>query len=164
MSNLLEWEGPDDAPLSDVSAWVDANIKEGVVCPITGRTIKMWVQKLDTNMAQSLIRLYKVAPSRAFVHYPTALAHLTPKGQDNHKISQLKWWYFVEEELTLRPDGGRAGYWRITEPGIKFVLDEIKVPAKALTWRGEVEDWSGEEIGITDALGESFIYRELMDA
>lgn len=161
---LLEWEGSSAARLDEVRAWIDANIKEGVVCPLTGRTIKMWSQALDMNMAKSLIRLHKVAPEGRFVHYPTELAHLTPKGEDNHKISQLKWWYLVEEELTLRPDGGRAGHWRITQMGCEFVLDQIKVPKKALTWRGEVQDWSGEDISIIDALGEPFIYRELMDS
>lgn len=159
---MLEWEGPADAPLSEVVAWVNANVKEGCVCPLTGRTIKMWTQKLDKNMAASLLRLYKVAPSGRYVHYPTELAHLTPKGQDNHKISQLKWWYLVEEELTLRPDGGRAGHWRITQMGREFCQREIEVPCRALTWRGEVQDWEGKEINILDALGESFNYWELI--
>jgi hypothetical protein len=99
---------------------------------------------------------YDGGPELPFMHIPTTI------GRGSSEEHKLALWGLIEEEHILRPDGGRAGWWRLTRKGILFVRGDITVPWTAVTGPGntlirlEGKDWS-----IHDAYGAPFDLREI---
>lgn len=92
-----------------------------------------------------------------WIHVPTVC--LSAKSREEHKLPH---WGLIEEERRLRPDGGRAGYWRLTTKGILFAAGEIKVPRYALVGpHNRLVRLEGEPWGIDDAYGKPFDLREI---
>jgi hypothetical protein len=81
---------------------------------------------------------------------------------DNREESKLRWWGLIEEELSYRPDGGRAGYWKVTGLGEAWINHEVTVPKYAHILFNELVFVGGDPITIDDALGKKFDLRELM--
>jgi hypothetical protein len=80
----------------------------------------------------------------------------------NHESSQLIWWDLLEEELVLRPDGGRAGFWRITEIGRRFVEGEITLTKKAMIYDHTKLSMEGPQVTFAQVLKKPFDLQELM--
>jgi hypothetical protein len=89
---------------------------------------------------------------------PTVLNHIA----GDH--AKLRYWGLIEEEPVRRDDGGRAGWWQITDRGEQFVRGTLKVPKYALIFDGRLLrlDETGGYVTITDALGKKFDWTELM--
>ena len=83
-------------------------------------------------------------------------------AQHSNEEPKLRYWGLLEEELELRPDGGRAGWWRVTELGEWFVLKEATVPRYARIYDNRCLSLVGDQVSITDALGTKFNYDDLM--
>jgi hypothetical protein len=108
-------------------------------------------------MAMSLIRMYRAAGTD-WQHVPTTTAG------GSREEGKLRYWGLVEEDLMVRDDGGRAGWWRVTDAGRLFVLGRSKVPKHAVIFDARclrLEDDDGQ-ITIQQALGRKFDYAELM--
>ena len=45
--------------------------------------------------------------------------------------AKLVYWGLIEEEALQREDGGRAGWWRVTAYGERFLKGLIRVPKYA---------------------------------
>jgi hypothetical protein len=73
------------------------------------------------------------------------------------------YWGLLEEERTKRGDGGRSGYWRVTDKGSSFVMNELSVPKYCVLYDGRPLRYEGEMVGIVESLGTKFNYRELME-
>jgi len=70
----------------------------------------------------------------------------------------------LEKMVGERVDGSkRNGFYKLTEKGRQFVLKQITVPKTFIIYNGKCEGFEGREIGIEEALGKKFDYRELMD-
>lgn len=132
------------------------DITAGVDCPTCGQFAKIYRRALNSGMAQALIKLYRNAAGEQFVHAPSIVAIV---GGD---LAKLAHWGLLEEQLTVRPDGGRAGYWRLTPKGRLFVNNLATVPKYVRIYNAEFLGHAGPEINIIDALGHKFDYRELM--
>lgn len=68
----------------------------------------------------------------------------------------------IEEERVNRPDGGRAGYWRVTPLGERFVKQGVALPTYALIYDGRVLGLEGPPLYIHQTLSKKFNYNELM--
>ena len=53
----------------------------------------------------------------------------------------------------------KGGYWRLTEKGRDFLLGNIKIPKKAITFRNEVQGFEGEYITFKEVSG-GYEYRQ----
>lgn len=144
-----------DTPLVQIQAWVQAKLRDGVVCPACGQHAKVYKRKVNAGMARSLIWMYQ-AGGTSFIHLPTAI------GSRSREEGKLRYWGLVEERRTPRPDGGRAGFWRVTERGELFVLEKLQIPAYALVYNSHCLGLTGNLISIRQALGRGFSYSELM--
>jgi len=143
--------------LADARAWLaDQLQRSGAICPCCSQLAKVYKRKLNSNMARTLIIGYRTV-QMAWFHAPTTVG-------DRGELAKLRYWGLVEEEQTLRGDGGRAGWWRVTPKGQQFILGQIELPAHALVYDGALLrlDESDGYISIRDALGEKFSYQELM--
>lgn len=157
--DTLTMEQSELVTLADARAWLGDQLQRGgAVCPCCSQLAKIYKRKLNSNMARTLIIGYRTV-GLAWFHAPTTVG-------DRGELAKLRYWGLVEEEQTLRADGGRAGWWRVTSKGEQFILGRIELPAHALVYDGELLrlDESDGLIGIRAALGEKFSYQELMTA
>jgi hypothetical protein len=146
---------PTGSSLLEAREYVRMNRDEGVECPCCGQLAKVYRRTINAGMARTLIEAYRADLARGFIHTPSLPC-------DSHEASQLSWWGLLEEELVRRPDGGRAGYWRVTDRGVAFVRGAAQVPKYALIYDGDVLGTAGDLVGIRYCLGKRFDYGELM--
>lgn len=106
----------------------------------------------------ALLRMYR-EHGHEYAHV-ASLEHVSTSGGE---FAGLARWELVEELQEKRPDGGRAGWWRITDLGEQFVLDQLRVPKYVHIYANRVLGHSGDLVGIRDALGHRFNYTELMN-
>lgn len=142
-------------PLHEVKAFLRENVDEGIHCPACTQMAKVYRRKINSTMARTLITLLRVA-GREFAHGPSLPG-------DTHEISQLVWWGLVEEERVLRADGGRAGWWRLTDEGEDFARGRITLPKYARVYDHRCLSLVGDLVSIREALGSRFDYSELME-
>ena len=93
----------------------------------------------------------------SFVHLPTVL------GRKQADEAKLRYWGLIEEELKLREDGGRAGWWRVTDAGALWARGLSAVPRYAVIFDSKLLRLEGPPLTIVEALGNRFNYRDLMD-
>ena len=154
-------------PLKEARDWLRERLGNGARCPCCTQMAKVYWRPINTGMAQSAIRLYRWQREHPgqFAHLPTVL------GRRSAEEAKLRYWGLVEEEASLRPDGGRTGYWRLTEPGVALVRGQLKVPRYVRVYDGRAlgppqpAGKSGEprpDVTIIAALGTDFDYHALM--
>lgn len=128
-------------------------VEAGHQCPACSQMARVYRRPINATMAAALIALYKAGPG---AHHGPGLPG------DTHEISQLAWWGLVADEQVTRPDGGRAGWWSITETGKQFVTGSLMVSRYVHVYDSRVMRRSGKLVGIETCLGDRFSYRELM--
>lgn len=151
---------PHDPRLSEVKDELRAQLIRGEVatCPACERIAKIYRNKIDSAMARTLILMYRTAGEGQYIHVPSMAG-------DNHKVSQLSWWGLVEDSGDKRDDGGRAGWWRVSDRGANFARGLITVEKYAYIYDSKVMRFSdGLPCDIHDCLGDKFNYTELMSS
>jgi hypothetical protein len=130
-------------------------VGHGCSCPCCTQFAKVYERKINSTMARTLITLFRAASPGTFVHTPSLPG-------DTHEASQLEWWKLIEEESVRRPDGGRAGWWCVTDLGVQFARREIALPKYARIYDHRCLGLTDEPVNIVDCLGQRFDYAELM--
>lgn len=149
----------DNTPLGTARRWLRDRVDEGERCPCCTQLAKVYRRALNAGMARALIAMYR-AGGTDWIHKPTVLKGLGSAARDE---SILRYWGLLEEEKDRRPDGGRSGWWRVTDAGEEFVLGATTVPKHARIYDGRCLGLDPESyISIKDALGNKFDYDALM--
>lgn len=147
--------------LVQLRAQLRKKLDDGTDCPLCGQHAKIYRRKINSTLAKALITMYRTNDwlpdgGSDYMHVPSLPG-------DTHEASQLSWWGLIDEEVVRRPDGGRAGYWRLTWRGRCFVENKIKLPKYAEVYNGKVVGMdSSEMVTIKDALSARFNYSDLM--
>jgi hypothetical protein len=149
----------EELTLEEAREYVDAalDLRSGVDCPCCDRPVKVRKRKINSTMAKALVSLYNAGGEDRFIHCPSLPG-------DTHEVSQLEWWGLVTESDDTREDGGRAGYWKLTRRGVRFVKGEISVTAFALVYRAKRQEHEGPQVFIQDCLTDKFDLRELLSS
>lgn len=156
---------PDDTPVAQARVWLVSRLWDpeadrptrGTTCPVCVRHAQVYRRALNSGMARSLIAMYRHG-GKEFIHIPTAVP------QRSREDAKMRYWGLVEEERVLRPDGGRAGYWRVTDQGERFVLEGLLVPKWAIEYDSDLMGMDSSELtDINAALGDRFRLDELME-
>lgn len=143
-------------PLSEARTWIEANAADGgAKCPCCDQFAKVYRRPLNSGMVRSLITMW-LAAGRDWQHVPTTV------GGRSREEGKLRYWGLVQESAGVRGDGGRAGWWRLTEAGEMFVRRAAQVPRYALIYDGQALKLEGRLVSIDDCLGTKFNYAELM--
>lgn len=153
-------EFPPDMPLGDARNRLAKKARRGAECPCCTQEVKEYRRPIHSGIARALIEMYK-AGGTDWIYKPDVLRG---KGSASRDESIARYWGLIEEESKRRPDGGRAGYWRVTELGRDFVLGRVRIPKYAHIYNKECKKLSGELVSIRDCLGKKFDYRELMES
>lgn len=146
------------ASLDEARDWLRARLSEGAKCPCCTRLVKVYKRSVTSTMAYKLILIYRTHGTGWF-HMPTALSELGIGSRDE---SFLRMFGLIEEAVEKRDDGGRPGWWRITDDGVGFVLRRTRIPKYAQVFKGEALTFTGGFVGIEESLRNRFDYRELM--
>jgi hypothetical protein len=145
----------DDMTLKEARELLRTMVVDGARCPCCTQMAKVYRRKVNSTNARSLITLYRAGGASAFLHAPSLPG-------DTHEISQMAWWGLIEEENVIRPDGGRAGFWRMTERGVQWVMMQATILKYALVYDSRCLGFQGKNVTIQDALSSRFNYSELM--
>jgi len=153
-------EPGDEWTIAQVKAWVKANStnRNGCLCPVCLRPIVTRKRNINHQMAAGLIYIYRHFGMDE-VHVPTIRKET---GMTNREEGRLKHWGLVLGSSEKRADGGKAGYWRLTEKGAAFTRAEIAVQKYAHIFRDQCLAFSGELVRIHDCLRTGFNYSEMM--
>lgn len=138
--------------------WLRSKLDKGADCPLCGQRAQLYKRKINSGAARGLITMWHMY-GQQWGHLPST-ANLARLGGE---FSRLALWGLVEEATEKREDGGRAGYWRITDAGVEFIKGRKSLPTYALVYNGKRRGFDGPSVTIQDALGDKFNYAELMD-
>lgn len=141
--------------LGEARAELRQLVRDGERCPCCDQFAKVYRRKLNSGMARSLIAMWRTAGT-SWVHVPTAL------DARSREEGKLRYWGLVVESDEERDDGGRAGWWQVTDLGAQFVLGQLRVPQYAHVYDGRCLGLHGDPVMIRDCLTDRFSYEELM--
>lgn len=150
------------ATLADAKQWLRERLADGAKCPCCTQLAKAYRRPLHASMAAKLLRFY-----RAYGTGWGSRVELTG-GQAEGDFAKLRYWKLVEESRERRSDGGRAGWWRVTERGERFCAGALRLPRYVVVYDGRAvhlpggTTFEGALIDIDAALGKAFNYADLM--
>lgn len=134
------------------------NFKNGVNCPCCGQLVKLYTRKLNSGMAMALIHIYKQGD---WVDVKDYLRKNSLKN--NHDWTLLRYWGLIEEfKGKVDPNKKNNGVWRITQKGVSFIENKIKLKSHIIIYNNKLTGYSDTYTHIKKALGSKFNYNELM--
>jgi hypothetical protein len=151
-----------DMTLKEARDLLRTMVEEGATCPCCTQFAKVYKRKMTSASVRAIMALYWAA-GREWGHLPTIVRERVPDISHQGGYMNLSvHWGLMEEERTLRPDGGRAGFWRVTDLGEAWLRDQTTVPKYALIYDSRCLGRRGVPVGVRDALGSKFSYDDLM--
>lgn len=161
----------DRRPLSVAVKKMQEQLEAGdtSTCPCCGQITKIYKRKLGGAMARGLIQLYhgfRNQKEPAPIHiaeFFQSLKNAPSSAKGGGDVAKLRYWKLLRRIVGEREDGSnRVGLYTMTKRGRAFVEGEIKVASHVHIYNGVVVGWSDTQIGIEQAIGKKFNYRELM--
>jgi hypothetical protein len=146
---------PDSSLLGTAREWLRGRLREGDRCPLCDQRAQLYRRAINARMVAALVALYRAGAHDDWVHLPT----LVPNSGDPAK---LRYWGLIAEELITRPDGGRAGYYRVTDRGVAFLRGQLTVDRWALVYDGRCLGMEGEQVSIRDCSPKGFDLDDLL--
>ncbi len=157
----------DDISLGEARRRLRLAVAKGETCPCCRQHAQIYWRSINAGMAVSAVRLlreYRRAPG-TYVHLPRVI------GRRSAEEAKLRYWNLIEEDPTRRPDGGHAGFWRLTKLGIAWAEGKVKVKRFVRIYDGRrlgqptdvsCKGKAKAPVGILDALKNRFSYEELL--
>ena len=142
--------------LAEAKQHLRTSFKDGTECPCCGKYVKAYKRKLNSGMARALILIYTLTKDGKYIHVQDEFAKLRLRATTMDYAYAEKW-KLIESDLD------QNGYWRITQLGKSFVLNQIDLPEYCLVYNGSVYKWADNKIGIKTALTTLWSYTDLMD-
>lgn len=145
--------------LDQAKAWLRAQLDVGARCPCCTQFAKVYRRRINSTQARALAIIYRER-GRNWAHLPSLRMKLAP--HHSNEEPKLRYWGLLEEEALVRPDGGRAGWWRVTDLGEQWVQGLVAIPKYVCIFDSRPLRLEGEPVHIQDALGARFSLAELM--
>lgn len=131
-------------------------ILEGATCPCCDRPVRAYRWSMYATAVRTLAGLYRAGGTTEFVHVNDV------KGKGQGDGTRLRGWGLAEEEPDRRPDGGKSGWWRVTELGEGYLHGEAAIPRYLYAYNRRVLRAGGEPQTIEAALGKAFDFDLMM--
>ncbi len=153
--------------LSEARAWLRERVNEGARCPCCTQWSQCYWRSINAGMAVGAVRLYRWQLSHPgeFAHLPSVV------GRRSAEEAKLRYWSLIEEEPSVREDGGHTGRWRLTAAGMAWARGDTLLPRYVKVYDGRALgpplsfSRTGQRkplVSIKDALGDRFSYDALM--
>ncbi len=137
------------------SDWIKGEQGNPTTCGLARCSMRMF----KSNAVVFFRSVAYVEVGKKWAHITTVHPRLAGNGGD---LSKLRHWNLIEEKDERRADGGRAGWWRITDEGEQYLQNKLSVPKYVLIYNGRILGFDGPNVSIMDALGTKFNYQQLM--
>lgn len=135
----------------------------GTLCPVCEQNVKIYKRKLTPATARAIAALYN-EHGRGFGYLPNVIKkHLADVASQGGQLVMGAHWGLIEPREVRRADGGRAGYWRVTELGEQWLHGHVTVPQTAHVFNNRCLDLTGPDTTAAEVLaGSGFDLRELL--
>lgn len=157
----MSTEFTDATPLGEARTWLrDQAEAKGAACPCCQQFTKIYKRKINSGMAYALVLMCRAHGTE----WQDKTVTLRGVGSAARDESLLRFWGLIEEDKRLREDGGRAGWWRVTPNGVRFVRGGMRVPKHAVIYDSRLLRFEGVIPGVSvqDCLGDRFDLAELL--
>lgn len=166
--------------LDELRNWLKPRLEKpgGVRCPVCLQHAQAYKRKVTQSMVSVMGRMLRVqnetqpeldprAAKKADRAYETdefgkRWIHLPHIEQASRDATMLAYWKLIVEWSVFREDGGRAGFWRVTDRGEQFLRGTYRIDTYAHVYRGEVYGFSGPQIDVLE-VAPKFDLRQLME-
>lgn len=155
-----------ETKLEEARQFLIDNYEKGCKCPLCKQFVKQYKRKLNSSMAYGLIILYRLHKKHGFSRYfqmNQEIAKLKIPSS-NIEYPKLAYWNLIEEKENTDEAKKTSGLWKITDRGIAFVTNRIRVQSHVRIYNNEVKGFTKTQTTITQSLGNKFNYKELMEA
>ena len=115
----------------------------------------MYTRPITSAMAYGLILLSR-AP-RGFIHIEEFLKTKDIPSSIRGDFPKLRYWDLIQ------PSQDMDGYYKITDTGIAFVVQAVKVKSHALLYNNKCYGLTGDHVDIVYCLKKKFNYKKLME-
>jgi len=149
---------PLTSTLEEIKEYLKENWLKGSSCPACGQHVQLYKLKISGQAVRDLIRLYKLSEGQVNEYH-----HINDFGNlASRSFSKLAHWGLIEDEPNEDEAKRTSGMWAMTEKGRRFVAKELEVPKYAYIYNSQCKTVSPETVGVEEALGHKFNYKELM--
>ena len=142
---------------------LESKLNTPIRCPLCENNATIWKKTIIRSAARELCHLVRDYDGKP-IHLDEI--SLSPTNRGNGNFSQLALWGLIVMEPKRPEDTTRrtSGMWRPARKGVQFVLGREKLPKYVITYNNEVLEFCGEEVSITEVVGDDFEFnfQELM--
>jgi hypothetical protein len=116
-------EFTDSMTVGEARTHLQRAARRGTSCPCCRRFVKAYRRTIHTSTALGAIKLDRATTTGEYAHLRTV------EGMEaGNNGAMLRYWGLVTEESERREDGGRSGWWCLTDDGRAFVEGSHRVP------------------------------------
>lgn len=108
-------------------AWIMNNLEHGGYCPACSRIAIYKNYPMTDAMARLVIEMYR-HHGQEFIHVRTFELNDKVVDRDNF-VAKIAIRGLVEADTNRRSDGGKTGWYRVTDAGINWIFNHSKTPA-----------------------------------
>jgi len=130
---------------------------KGAICPLCHQHAQVYKWTLYSTAVRLLAELYKAGGTEKLVE----AKRVKPTGSQGDG-ARLRYYGLAESDKDRRPDGGKSGWWQVTEFGRAFLFDRAVVRKNVWVYDNRVMRREGPPVRVRDALGKKFNYDEMM--
>jgi len=155
---------PSTATIEEGELFIRDNIEKGCICPVCKGTAKLYKRKINSGMTLFLIGLYKlrIRTGKRYHQNKNIMSEMD-LNTSSLDYSVLKHFGLIKDQENEDTEKRKSGFWCITKKGAAFVLNEIKIPSHVHLYNNVLVGFSETTINITEALGNKFNYKELLN-
>jgi len=142
--------------------WLEENLTgAGAVCPCCGQLARMYRRRLSPTISAALCLIYRATvmnPEEIWVNVPRLLQG-TSLGAGGDYAKGVLWGLLESRPETF---GSTVGWYRPTETGVSFVLEQVSLPEYLWVYEGVVQAADDRYVTIRESLAGEYDYQELM--
>lgn len=154
-----------DDSLDKARRHVLANLVKGSTCPCCSKWAQVYWRTIHADVGKFLIYLYRAMLMEKGPGFQRWVHIRDLPGQTGNKASTDAA-YMVHWGLVRKKDdndmGKKGGFYILTDLGVRFVLDNERVPRRKRIYANRVTETDETPISISEAVNEKFNYRDLM--
>jgi hypothetical protein len=153
-----------DETVAVAREWLHKNLFRGVFCPTCDRIAVFKNYPMKDSMARLLIEMYRHHGTQ-----PVDVREFYLEGElvdRNNYVAKIAQRGLVAEIPVRRGDGGKAGWYRLTQDGVDWIFGRSETPATVLSYNYYSKNGQSKgTVSVTDVFDTSarWTYRELME-
>jgi hypothetical protein len=139
--------------------WERMREEDGGLCPCCDRHGKNYRRGINHTMAASIAWLsHMTTPDGEFIRVPKTAPRFV---LGSNQLPTMRWWDMCERKPSKDPAKKHSGQWRVTEKGVLFATNRLRVPKYVWTYNADVLSTEGPLVLISECI-DSFDYEEVM--